>query len=662
VPAYSIVSLNRIRHYPCSIAVLQHRAEAQQQMSHVFRRLPVGADVQPDGATHFRVWAPRPRDVRLVIERSTSDSLELPLQSDSGGYVSALVAGVGPGARYRYRLDGRLFADPASRFQPDGPCGASQVVDPSRHQWRDTSWRGVSLPGQVLYELHVGTFTPEGTWRAAMARLAEVKAVGVTTVEVMPVADFPGRFGWGYDGVCPYAPTRLYGTPDDFRAFVDRAHEIGVGVILDVVYNHFGPSGCVHREYAEAYFNDHEGEWGAALNFDGPDAGPVREYFESNASYWIDEFHLDGLRLDAVQGIRDRSPDHIVAAVAKRARSAARGRQVIIVAENERQDARLVRAAEHGGYGVDAVWNDDFHHSATVAMTGRREAYYSDHRGTPQEFISAAKYGYLFQGQRYAWQKQPRGTRTDGVPPAAFVNFLENHDQMANSGDGSRLHTRVSPGRYRAMTALLLLLPGTPMLFQGEEFGASSPFLYFADHEGDLAAAVQKGRAQFVGQFPSFASPEAQALVPAPHDPATFERCKLRRDERDVHVTHRLLHEDLLTLRREEPAFQQQEHGAVDGAVLADEAFVLRYATPEPGDERLLVVNLGADFVADSFAEPLTAPPDGRAWRVRWSSEHPVYGGTGTPSLLNGERWHIPGHSATVLAPMETADGGTRTD
>jgi len=625
----------------------------EQLMSRISRRLAAGADVQPDGSTHFRVWAPRPREVRLVIHREAEQDLEIPLEPDGAGYLSARVPDAGAGTRYRYRVDGRLFADPASRFQPEGTFGPSEVIDPSRYAWKDRSWRGISIEGQVLYEVHLGTFTPEGTWQAAAARLPDVKAIGVTAIELMPVAEFPGRFGWGYDGVLLYAPCQLYGTPDDFRAFVDRAHEIGVAVILDVVYNHFGPSGCVHREFAEQYFTKkYDNEWGEALNFDGPDATPVRDHFIQNASYWIDEYHLDGLRLDAVQGIHDDSSEHVVAAVTTAARQAARDRSIIVVVENERQESFTMHAPSDGGYGVDAAWNDDFHHSAYVVLTGRSEAYFSDHRGTPQEFISAAKHGYLFQGQRYAWQKQPRGTPTSGLPPAAFVNYIENHDQVANTGDGSRLHRYASPGRYRAMTALFLLMPGTPMLFQGEEFAASSPFLYFADHQGELAQAVHRGRAEFLRQFPSCTSPEAQARVPAPHDPATFERCKLRWTERELHVASVQLHQDLLKIRREDGAFARQQPGALDGAVIGAEAFVLRFGSEVPQEERLLVINFGPDLVAGGFPEPLIAPPSRQdVWRLRWSSEDPAYGGVGAPDVVTEAGWRIPGHSATVLAP-----------
>ena len=621
-------------------------------MSRPRRRLPVGAEVQRGAGTHFRVWAPAPRELSLIVEQPDGDEHDVALVQEPGGYYSALVPGIGPGTRYRYRLDGKPLADPASRFQPDGPFGPSEVVDPARFNWTDAGWRGIRLEGQVLYEMHVGTFTAEGTWRSAMERLPHLVQTGITTVEVMPVAEFPGRFGWGYDGVLLYAPTRLYGTPDDFRGFVDRAHAFGLGVILDVVYNHLGPSGCVVQEYSPAYFSrSYDLGWGDALNFDGQYSAPVRELFIENAGYWIDEFHLDGLRLDATQAIHDRSPEQLVAAVTARARAAAADRTIIVVAENKRQEASMARPWNEDGFGLDALWNDDFHHSAVVAVTGRNEAYYSDYRGAPQEFISAAKYGFLFQGQRYAWRKQPRGSRTDGLPPAAFVVFTENHDQVANSGDGLRLHARTSAGSYRALTALILLFPGTPMLFQGQEFGASSPFLYFADHEGDLAAAVRKGRAEFLTQFPSLASPGAQAQLPAPDDPATFERCKLHWDERDLHVTHRRLHQDLIALRRTDAAFRRQKAGAVDGAVLAAEAFVLRYTAASPEDERLLLVNFGIGLAVGAFAEPLVAAPQGYGWRVRWSSEGLVYGGVGVPPVVSGDGWRIPGHSATVLAP-----------
>jgi maltooligosyltrehalose trehalohydrolase len=653
------------------------------------RRLPVGAEPVEPNRTHFRLWAPSAQRVDVVFDDSRSTPLDpetVPAAPGShpasDGYFSG-IAEAGPGATYHFRLDGgeRLYPDPASRFQPEGPHGPSEIVDPRAFEWSDVAWPGVILERQVMYELHVGTFTRPGTWAAAEAELAELARLGITVVEIMPVADFPGRFGWGYDGVNLFAPTRLYGRPDDFRRFVDRAHALGLGVLLDVVYNHLGPSGNYLRAFSPAYFTDrYANEWGEALNFDGPDAAPVREFFLANAGYWIDEYHLDGLRLDATHQILDGSPEHILAAIATRARDAARPRSIVIAAENDRQESHLVRPAGDGGFGLDAVWNDDFHHSAMVALTGRAEGYYGDTRGEPQELISAAKHGYLFQGQYHHWHRQPRGSPAWGISPASFVVFLQNHDQVANSARGLRGHQLTSPGRWRAMTALLLLMPATPLLFQGQEFAASAPFLYFADVGPELAESVRKGRAEFLTQFPSLADYEARGLVDPPSDPATFERCKLDVRDRDRHGPIYALHRDLLRLRRDETAFRDQARGALDGAVLSSAAFVLRFfdrtrsmaldahhAAPghhgaAPGEhagDRLLIVNLGPDLRRASFAEPLLAPPPDREWDIIWSSEDPRYGGMGTPALWQQEDrkdggWSMPGESAIVLSPSRT--------
>ena len=630
-------------------------------MSHLARSRPIGAEVHGD-RTHFRVWAPRPSRVELVIQRCQGQSLHVPLDDEADGYFSAVVPGVGHGDRYRYLLDDELCPDPASRFQPDGPFGPSMIVDPAQFRWSDAHWPGVTLAGQIVYEMHIGTFTPGGTWQSAIDRLPMLVDTGITLLELMPIAEFPGRFGWGYDGVFPYAPTRLYGSPDDFRRFVDDAHRLGLGVILDVVYNHLGPDGSVFNRYSTDYFTKkYDNEWGDALNFDGHGSAPVREYFTSNAAYWIDEYHLDGLRLDATQSIHDASETHVVAEVVSTARGASAGRSIVVVSENEPQHVRMLRPPEEGGYGLDAAWNDDFHHSAIVALTGRREAYYSDHGGRPQELISAVKYGYLFQGQRYAWQKNSRGTRANGIAPSAFVTFIENHDQLANSANGSRVRLQTSPGRYRAMATLLLLMPATPMLFQGQEFGASTPFQYFADHNPELAAAVRKGRAEFVAQFPSLGSREMQERLPRPDDVDTFERCKLDWREYEANQLLLNLHKDLIALRRSDAAFRAQAIGAVDGAVLEAEAFLLRFVTPTPEDERLLIVNLGRDIVAGSFPEPLIAPPDDCQWVLRWSSEQPGYGGCGTPDVLTVDGWRIPAHAAIVMRAEKNDDGtGTR--
>jgi len=580
------------------------------------------------------------------------DGMPYKLDREGNGYFSAVILNAAPDMLYRYRLDGKnSYPDPVSRFQPDGPHGPSQIVDSDEFGWTDENWRGIGLAGQIVYEMHIGTFTREGTWNAATVELESLAQLGVTVLEIMPVADFSGAFGWGYDGVDLYAPTRLYGTPDDFRRFVDRAHGIGLAVVLDVVYNHFGPEGAYFKEFAPDYFTDrYENEWGMAINFDGKNAPSVREFITANAAYWISEFHIDGLRLDATQQICDSTSPHVLAEITRCAREAARGRAIVVIAENEPQHVKLVRPVEQGGYGMDGLWNDDFHHSAMVAATGRSEAYYTDYRGTAQELVSALKWGYLYQGQRYSWQKQRRGTPAFGVSPATFITYIQNHDQVANSGSGLRLDRLTSPGRYRALTALLLLGPATPMLFQGQEFAASSPFLFFADHPAKLAQAVRKGRAEFLSQFRSLATPEMQRLVPDPADRATFERCKLDLNEREAHCEVYALHCDLLRLRRTDPVFSQPRAGSFDGAILGSEAFLIRWFDDQKGD-RLLVVNLGADLHLSIAPEPLLAPPEGQRWEILWSSENPKYGGAGTAALETEEGWRIPAHAAVVLFP-----------
>jgi maltooligosyltrehalose trehalohydrolase len=598
---------------------------------------------------HARVWAPACRSVQLVIVDDPGGGSDSSLEPEGNGYFSGIIPSIGPGTRYRFRLDaGGAYPDPASRSQPEGPHGPSQLIDPG-FDWSDRDWRGVSIEGQVIYELHVGTFTEAGTFRGAIDRLPELVDTGVTLIEVMPVADFAGRFGWGYDGVNLFAPSHLYGTPDDFRAFVDAAHGLELGVILDVVYNHFGPDGNYITKFASHYLSGNATEWGDALNFDGADSGPVREYFVTNARYWIDEFHLDGLRLDATQQISDTSTPHILTEIGNGVRDAAGDRRVVLIAENEPQQTALVRDTSDGGMGLDALWNDDFHHAARVAATGRSEAYYSGYRGSPQEFISAAKYGYLYQGEWYAWQHHGRGTPALDLAPTNFVAFTQNHDQVANSAHGRRLHQETSPGRCRALTALLLLLPQTPMLFQGQEFASSAPFLYFADHNPDLAPLVRAGRAKFVSQFPSIAAIDENSRISDPADPWTFVRCKLDWSERHAHREAVDLHRDLLRLRREDAVLRAQQPRALDGAVLGTEAFLLRYFGGPHGD-RLLLVNLGPRLHADPLAEPLAAPPAGTVWQPVFSTEDPAYGGWGTADIVTpDDGWWLPAASAALL-------------
>jgi maltooligosyltrehalose trehalohydrolase len=618
------------------------------------RRYPIGAEIISRNETHFRVWAPKANMLDVVLESSAERSAERTfhcLTRERDGYFSGTVT-CGVGARYRFRLNRseNFHPDPASRFQPEGPHGSSYVVDPFAFKWTDANWRGVKLAGQIIYEFHVGTFTSEGTWRAAAEKLELLKSDGITSLEMMPIADFPGRFGWGYDGVDLFAPAHLYGTPEDLRAFIDWAHALGLGVILDVVYNHFGPDGNYLGVYSDDYINrQRENEWGDSINFDGENCGPVREFFVTNGRYWIEEFHFDGFRFDATQSIHDKSEEYIVGEIGRAARETAGKRSILLFAENEREEAKLIRTRAQGGDDLDGVWNDDWHHSAVVALTGRNEAYYTDYRGCPQEFISAAKYGYLYQGQPYSWQEAPRGYPSLDLKPEAFVSFLENHDQVSNSATGDRLRLQTSPGRYRAMTALLLLGPWTPLLFQGEEFGASTPFLYFSE-VGDekLKEAVKKGRFEFLAQFPSATSGDVTLAVP--YEIETFRRCKLDWSEREKNDAFSNLYRDLIKLRHEDSRLCQQGKGGIDGAVLRSESFVLRYFD-EVIDDRLLIVNLGGREELTPVPEPLLAPPADCTWKILWTSESQRYGGQGAVDIDTDEKWVLPAESALVLRP-----------
>jgi maltooligosyltrehalose trehalohydrolase len=622
----------------------------------VQRRYPIGAELIGPNQTHFRIWAPKARRIDVVLEDSAKKNSRREfhaLNAEEDGYFSGAVA-VGAGVRYRFRVnDGdALYPDPASRFQPDGPHGSSCIVDYTGFSWTDSEWSGLTLKGQVFYEMHVGTFTKEGTWHAAAQQLEELARIGITVIEMMPVADFPGKFGWGYDGVNLFAPAHLYGTPEELRAFIDRAHSLGLGVVLDVVYNHFGPDGNYLGAFSDYYLSrDRQHDWGDMINFDGPNSAPVREFFITNGRYWIEEFHFDGFRFDALHAIRDQSKEYIIGAVGRAVREAAGRRSVVLIAENDLQEAKMLRPSDKGGDDLDAMWNDDFHHSAVVALTSRKQAYFGDYRGAPQEFISAVKHGFLYQGQAFSWQKALRGTPALDIAPEAFVCFIENHDQIANTGTGERLRFQTSPARYRAMTALLLLGPWTPLLFQGEEFGASTPFLFFADiGDASVRDAIRRGRAEWLAPFLSITKEEGVKTLLSPDDPRAFDRCKLDFSEREKKHELYDLHIDLLKFRRKDSRFNQQASGGIDGAVLGPASFVLRYFSRE-NDDRLLLINFGGSQILRPTSEPLLAPPLGYWWEMLWTSDSIRYGGAGTALTATPELWVLPSEATVVLRP-----------
>ena len=616
--------------------------------------LDIGASWLGDGRTRFRVWAPERRAVDVVLEAKGGLRL-LPLERAAGGYFEG-VHPARPGDRYKLRLDGGdAFPDPAARFLPDGPHGPAEIVDPSAFRWTDAAWRGLpSLRGQVLYELHVGAYTPEGTCAALAAQLPSLRDLGVTCLELMPVHTFPGRFNWGYDSVGLYAPCARYGRPDDLRRLVDEAHRLGLGVILDVVYNHLGPDGNYLGQFSPRYFSvKHRTDWGQPPDFEEPAA---RHFFVENAAYWIAEFHLDGLRLDATQDFRDDSGRHVLAEMSARAREVAGGRHLLLVAENEPQDLALATPEKDGGLGCDALWVDDFHHSAKVAVSGQSEAYCQDYQGTANELLACVLHNALYQGQWYAWQRKRRGTQLWKMGPEHVVFFLQNHDQIANGLGGARLHHAAGERRARALTTFFLLLPQTPMLFMGQEFFATSHFDFFADHGPPLAEAVQRGREAFLSQFPS----AAHAILAEGHRPPSGEaaflrsRLDLRERERPPHRAALELHRALIALRRSDPLFSSQDPRHLRGAALSPQALALRSWA---GDEdRLVLLNLGPTLRLDPCPEPLLALSKDRRWRLLLSSEEVRFGGLGA-TFPTGEEapFLVPGQAAVVLSGEEVA-------
>ena len=614
----------------------------------------VGA-IRSGDETRFRVWAPDARRVEVVVESPKAATLELERGAD--GYFTGGDARIPVGALYKYRVDGAgPWPDPCSRYQPQGPHGPSMVSDADAYRWSDSAWRGARMQGQVIYELHVGAFTPEGTFDAAADKLRYLRDLGVTMIEIMPLAECPGRWNWGYDGVQLFAPYHVYGAADAFKRFIDRAHTHGLAVILDVVYNHLGPDGNYLKCFSPHYFSKrYKTDWGEALNFDAEWSHGARDLVIHNVRYWIREFHLDGFRLDATQSIFDESERHIIAELVDEARAAARPRDIVVIAENEPQRSEHLLPPAQGGFGLDAMWNDDFHHAAKVALTGSRDGYFSDYTGRAQEFLSCIRHGFLYQGQWYEWQKQPRGAGARGLTPWSSVVFIQNHDQVGNTFIGDRVHSTTAPARYRALTALMLLAPQTPFLFMGQEFASSRRFMFFADHDGALGRLVHEGRREFLRQFRAYADPAAQALIADPGGEAAFVDSKLDWSEAQRHAHALLFHRELLQLRARDPVISQQRRDVLEGATLSEHALVLRWFDDVHGD-RLLVVNLDRELTLTPAPEPLLAPRRHCAWRLQWSSEDPGYGGHGKTAPVEADGrgpWRIPGQCTSLLVSEE---------
>jgi maltooligosyltrehalose trehalohydrolase len=597
----------------------------------------LGAWPEDDGF-RFRVWAPAHHHVDAVWTRHGA-TVSVPLNSADGvhtGWVPALPAGT----RYWYRVDrGREMPDPASRSQPEGVHGPSELVDPHAFEWTDSQWRGLALADAVIYELHVGTFTEAGTFSGVVDRLDYLQHLGVTAIELMPIAEFAGRWNWGYDGVALYAPSHQYGRPDDLRRLVNAAHARGLAVILDVVYNHLGPDGAYLSAYSPYYFTDsHATPWGAAVNLHGPYNERVREFFLQNALHWIHEYHLDGLRLDATHALHDDGPEPFLAELTSAVHKAT-SRSLFVVAEDDRNLSRLGVPQSEGGLGLDGLWADDFHHQIRRAVAGDSEGYFENYRGTTADIAETIERGWFYCGQMARHQGTRRGTDPSQLRLEQFVVCLQNHDQIGNRAFGERLHHQIAPEVFRATTALLLCLPETPLLFMGQEWGASTPFLYFTDHEPQLGQAITQGRRAEFATFAAFSDPGVRASIPDPQDAATFHASRLRWTEAGDCTGQGLLrlHRALLAARRSFAAGRCERHQLRVEAV--DDATIAVYRELHGGAAMLLVVRLsGSGWVVLPVETRCRIPQE---WTTVLTTEDRGFVSDGQPPVVRTVQGHL---------------------
>ncbi len=582
---------------------MQRRTESTIAMK---RRhdMPFGAQLMADEAVRFRLWAPAARQVELHLEGAA----RLPMTALAEGWYELVTRDARAGSRYRFRIDGEIeVPDPASRFNPDDVHGASQVIDPDCFEWDDAHWRGRPWEEAAIYELHVGAFSAEGSFAAVEARLDDLADLGITAIELMPLADFAGRRNWGYDGVLPFAPDASYGDPGALKSLVCAAHRKGLMVLLDVVCNHFGPEGNDLGRYAPAFFSDrHRTPWGPAIDFDRPHNAQVRDFFIHNALYWLEEYHFDGLRLDAVDAIVDRSHPHIVEALAAAVHAGpGRHRHVHLVLENDANAAHRLRGPD----GCAAQWNDDFHHAMHVLLTGETDGCLRDYAHRPAAHLARClAEGFAYQGEPSPCRGgRPRGEPSRTLPPTAFVNCLQSHDQVGNRAFGERLSALAEPAALRAALAVLLLAPSPPLLFMGEEFGADTPFHFFCDFPAELGAAVRAGRRSEIARRTSLVDPDALAAIPDPNDPATFERSRLRWDSRSraQHAQWLRWCAALLALRQRQivPRLHGISGGNAGFRVVGRTGLIVNWHLGD-GSRLALVANLGAGRT-NGFERPI---------------------------------------------------------
>lgn len=611
--------------------------------------MQLGATYNAAG-TRFAVWAPKAAQVEVVIEAESGNTANALMPGDDGVHAG-IVTGLRPGARYRYRLDGNgLYPDPYSRYQPEGPHGPSELIDPAAFAWTDHDWPGFSSSALVTYELHVGTMTEAGTFQALRRQLPELRRLGVTALELMPLADTPGRWNWGYDGVNLFAPNHNYGRPDDLKRLINAAHQNGLGVIIDVVYNHFGPDGNYLRAFNDDYFTArHQTPWGDGLNYDGVNARFVRDLVIDNACYWLSEYHADGLRLDAIDTIVDDSRPHVLAELSTRVRSAT-PRPVVLIAEQASNEVGTVHSVGEGGLGMDAVWADDFHHALRVFMTTEREGYFADYHGTPDELVRAIEEGFIYQGEPGVASGWQRGEPVTSEPASAFVFCNENHDQVGNRAFGERLNQIVSAGRYAAASALLLFVPETPLLFMGQEFAASTPFLFFTDHHDELGRLIAAGRREEFKRFPAFTDPAQRERIPNPQAESTFQRSKLRLEERISHRGVYRLYRDLLRLRRDDPVLRTGSRRATRASGVGDRALAVHRW--HGAEHRWLITNFADQPLALTPVDTAGMGFDTATARLLLATSWRRYGGDGKEQSLG---WRGRGREKRYLVPAESA-------
>ena len=589
-------------------------------------QLARGAMLCADDAVQFTVWAPRVSSV--AVRLLTPENFTVPLERQANGLHSGIIRRCPPGSRYLYFLDGeRLRPDPVSRFQPEGVHGPSEVVDPHAFCWTDQDWKGLPLTEMIIYELHPGTFTAAGTFTALLPHLEYLKnEVGVTAIELMPVAEFPGQRNWGYDGTHLYAPHSAYGGPLGLKTLVNACHEKGLAVILDVVYNHLGPEGNYLSEYGPYFTDRYQTPWGQAVNFDGEDSQEVRRYVIDNALYWVTEYHIDALRLDAIHGIFDAHPTHILQELgeAVQTRAGALGRTVLVIAESDLNDNRVITdICCAGGWGLDAQWNDDFHHALHALLTGERQGYYQDF-GQLAHFARALTDGFVYQGQFSQYRQRAHGTLSRHLPSERFVICSQNHDQVGNRAYGDRLSTLVPFPALKLAAGLVLLAPNIPLLFMGEEYGETAPFLYFTSHtDPALAQAVREGRRR------EFASFTRQQEVPDPQEAETFRRSSLQHHLREQEPHRALLrfYHDLIALRKSSPSLRHCHKAHMEVEMFSEHQllFICRWQSQR---ETLLIV---ASFAPQSVSISLPLPP-GR-WQQILDADAKRYGGSDSARL-----------------------------